>query len=201
MQAEAYTLQNGLERADRLRGVICDLFQDLQLSNWQAQSSSFMNHIWFTDCKSVYDACMSKRFNKIEDKRLSIEISALRQDLWRAQGFSSGDPDYQDDRPDFPTDVIRWIDTAVMLSDCLTKAMDSSALRSAISSNHWDTSQPLESKEKKSLKAAGRVRSKLAKSKLKLDDPPGEISTDCPSSSDDHSPVDNSEDEVFDSLD
>ena len=88
-----------------------------------------------------------------------------------------------------------------MLSDCLTKAMDSSALRKAISSNYWDTSQSLDSKEKKSLKAAGRARSKLAKNKLKVDIPPGEISTDCPSSSDDRPLADASEDEVFDSLD
>ena len=59
IQAECYTLQNGVERAERLRAVFADLHFQLNLRQWELQSGSFIHNIWFTDCKSVYDACVA----------------------------------------------------------------------------------------------------------------------------------------------
>ena len=61
--------------------------------------------------------------SKVADKKLSVEIAALRQPLWRVPGNAHGDPDYDDYNPKATTDRIRWIDTDVMLADPLTKRM------------------------------------------------------------------------------
>ena len=160
VQAEAYTLRNGIDRAERLRGVITDLYEPLNLKHWEAQAGAFMKHIWFTDCKSVYDACKASKVGKMEDKRLSIEFAGFRQDLWRRKGNVSGDPHYDDEPPVDGTDEIRWIDTDVMPVDCMTKAMDTTFIRKLLTTNTWDTSQPDSSKAKKQAKAESRRRNK-----------------------------------------
>ena len=69
---------------------------------------------------------------KISDKRLSVEIAALRQSLWRRSGEEQGDPLCDDLRPLDATDIVKWVDTDVMIADPLTKAMDSGKLMSAL---------------------------------------------------------------------
>ena len=61
----------------------------------------------------------------ITDRRLAIEVAALRQSLWRRPGQPLGDDTVEDERPpeDQAADVIRWIDTDIMLVDPLSKAM------------------------------------------------------------------------------
>ena len=90
------------------------------------------------------------------DKRLSIEIASMRQDLWRMPGQKAGNPYVQDERPKHPTDDVRWIDTDVMLADPLTKVMEPVKLLEALESNFWDTQQPLESVLKKKAKQLAR---------------------------------------------
>jgi len=108
--------------------------------------------------------------SKVADKRLSIEIAALRQPLWRAIGKAEGDPDYDDYKPQETTDKIRWIDTDVMLADPLTKSMDPDKLRVALKDNHWDFTAPVESVIKKRAKQLQRSKSTEAKQ-----DPPPQI--------------------------
>eukprot|EP00439_Symbiodinium_sp_Y106_P006332 s6815_g1.t1 len=87
-----------------------------------------MRQVWFTDCRSLSDTLRSPKMTKHEDKRLSIEIAALRESLWRAKGEDCGDPYYLDDRPSEPTDEVRWIDTDVMVADPLAKVPSASLL-------------------------------------------------------------------------
>ena len=121
----------------------------------------------------MYDACVADKQGKITDKRLSIEFSAFRQDLWRSPGSAKGDPHYDDEKPSTPTDEIRWIDTDVMPADCLTKAMDTEFLTKILHENKWDTSQPHASKLKKQAKSESRKACKERKLQ--------ESSTDVPS--------------------
>ena len=93
---------------------------------------------------------------KMADKRLSIEIAAMRQSLWREPGQETGNPAYEDKMPEIRTDYVRWVDTDVMIADPLTKAMDPSKMQTALDSNFWDLSQPIESVIKKRAKQLSR---------------------------------------------
>ena len=65
---------------------------------------------------------------KMSDKRLAMEIEALRQTLWRGIDGRLVDPRLLEAKPEQTTDRCRWIDTNVMLADPLTKAMDAEKL-------------------------------------------------------------------------
>ena len=162
VQAEAYAMQNGTEEGDRLRAAIADVRGVLDPKHWEATASASMRQIWITDCKSVYDSLVKPKMAKMSDKRLGIEIAALRQSIWRTPGQAYGDPLLCDDLPSNATDVVRWIDTDVMLADPLTKAMDATKLMSALDTNTWSIVQPHESIIKK--RAKQLARSKTGKS-------------------------------------
>ena len=170
VQAEAYTLQAGVEEGDRIRATIADLRGHLDPKHWEASGAASMRQIWFTDCKSVQTCLTCPTMNKMTDKRLSIEIASMRQDLWRMPGQKAGNSYVQDERPKYPTDDIRWIDTDVMLADPLTKVMEPVKLLEALESNFWDTQQPLESVIKKRAKQLARRKT--------VDPPPEDVSRD-----------------------
>ena len=98
--------------------------------------------------------------SKLADKRLGIELSALRQSIWRHRGRSKGDDDMTDFIPPVnqATDIIRWIDTDTMPADAMTKMMDTSAIVKFWTSNEWDISQAEESKLKKLAKQLSRKK-------------------------------------------
>ena len=117
-----------------------------------------MQQLWFTDCKSAHDSLVNPVMAKMADKRLSIEIASMRQSLWREQGQRIGDPTVQDEMPTYPTDIVRWIDTDVMLADPLTKQMEANKLMEAMDSNVWNIRQPIESVIKKRAKQLARSK-------------------------------------------
>ncbi len=75
---------------------------------------------------------------KIADKRLGIELASLRQSLWRRRGEATGDSRMCDVLPADATDIIRWIDTDVMIADPLTKAMDAEKLIHVMTRGYYD---------------------------------------------------------------
>ena len=99
----------------------------------------------------------------MQDKRLGIEIAALRQNLWRAPGQLVGMPWLDEDKPEETTDSCRWIDTSVMLCDAFTKKMKPDALVSAMKTGCWNIAQPESAKKNKEDKSASRRKSKNAK--------------------------------------
>ena len=62
---------------------------------------------------------------------------------------------------DEATDVIRWIDTDVMLVDPMTKVMRDEYLRMALDTNIWNVKQPLESVIKKRIKQIQRRKTPM----------------------------------------
>ncbi|OLP81713.1 Pyruvate, phosphate dikinase [Symbiodinium microadriaticum] len=62
------------------------------------------------------------------DKRLAIDMSALRQVVWRPPGELYGDPLGQDSLPPNGTTKVEWIETSSMAADALTKKMRSEQL-------------------------------------------------------------------------
>ena len=101
---------------------------------------------------------MSQRFNAIENKRLAIDLKALRQFIWERSGERTLEVDCS--CGDYP----RWIDTSVMLADPLTKAMKSDRLQQTLKTGLFDlrpTAESLMIKEK------NRACRKAAKDKTK----------------------------------
>ena len=156
VQAEAYALQAGVEAGDILRAALADLRGELDMKDWQSSSTMSIRQIWLTDCRSVDQALSRPVLAKITDERLAIEISALRQSLWRRPGGQLADPLYEDARPTETTDRVQWIDTDVMIADPLTKVMDPIKLQTALDTNEWSLVQPLESLAKKRAKQLQR---------------------------------------------
>ena len=133
---------------------------------WERDAASCLQHVWFTDCMSTKNALLRPTMAKIADKRLGIEIAAMRQSLWRYRGQEMGDPIYSDAAPSSSeaTDLVRWVDTDIMLCDPMTKIMEPDKLHAALDTCYWDLRQPVESLEKK--RAKQRQRRKLHDSDL-----------------------------------
>ena len=86
-----------------------------------------------TDCDSLYEHLVSPKFNNIENKRLGIDLMALRQQIWEKE-----DGDRSMVRDGSSGDYPKWIDTSVMLTDCLTKAMDPERLVQTLETGIFD---------------------------------------------------------------
>jgi hypothetical protein len=114
--------------------------------------------VWITDCRSLHDALKKPVMGKIVDKRLGIELAALRQSIRRKSGNEKDNVQAEDKLPsgDEITDMIKWIDTDVMAADALTKIMDLNAVHTFAGSNYWSLKQPHESKLKKKAKQLAR---------------------------------------------
>jgi len=141
MKAETYQLAAVVESSDLIRAAICDAHGMLDRRNWESSAADFMRSLWSTDCKSCHDA-LGKPMTKGIDKRLGTELASLRQYLWRESG--SHIPNHrmlEKNKPEQCTDRLRWIDTARMIADCLTKQMKEDDLLEVLKTNQWDYQQ------------------------------------------------------------
>ena len=157
IKAETYQLTDVVEAADLIRATLADLHGQLDHSDWERSASAWTTSVWFTDCRSCYDT-LQKPVAKTVDKRLGIELAALRQNLWRESGNAAPERRALEDKPTTPTDIIRWIDTEVMVADCLTKAMREDSLRKVLDENIWDFAQSRHAKVVKSRKQQQRKK-------------------------------------------
>ena len=115
-------LTKGVEAGARLRAAVVDMRGKLNLKDWEQSSSSQMGHVWFTDCDSLYEHLISPKNNSVDNKRLAIDLMALRQYVWERNGERSQYIEHS--CGDYP----RWIDTSTMIADPLTKSMDPTRL-------------------------------------------------------------------------
>ena len=122
----------GTEAGCRIRAAIVDMKGDLDFRRWEESASSQMGHVWLTDCDSLFEHLTSSRLNSIENKRLAIDLMALRQQIWERDSERTLEIDHS--RGDYP----RWIDTSVMLADPLTKAMNSEKLMNVMMTGQFD---------------------------------------------------------------
>ena len=159
IKAETYQLTDVVESADLIRAAMADAHGAVDEHHWETTSAAWTTSLWFTDCRSCYDT-LQKPIAKTVNKRLGIELAALRQSLWRVPGSSSPERRTLEEKPESPTDVIRWIDTLVMCADCLTKAMSETYLQTVLDSNKWNFAQIPEAKEVKLRKQAQRKKSR-----------------------------------------
>ena len=107
------------------------------------------------------------------DKRLGIELAALRQFLWRKVGEATPPRRCLEGKPEECTDILKWIDTTVMLVDCFTKFMRDEYLKKCLDENYWDFSQTDAAKELKQRRKISRQTGKKESTRpitLDLDD-------------------------------
>ena len=120
LQAETLAMLWGVESGTRIRAAVADarglLGDERRLRpDWEEISALTMRHVWMTDCKSLEDHLTASTMGKTEDKRLSIDLCSLRQDLW-----TMGKDELEMLHSTKFSDKVRWIDTSVMAVDCLT---------------------------------------------------------------------------------
>ena len=90
----------------------------LNRREWEESAAAVIPSVWFTDCRSAHQA-LQRPVQKGVDKRLGIELAALRQSLWRYPGRTALEARLQDGPPAEPTDRCRWIDTLVEHADSI----------------------------------------------------------------------------------
>ena len=145
LQAESYSLTTGVERGSRLRAAIVDARGLLTPKRWEETAQANMFHVWLTDCDSLYEHLVSPKMSSIQNKRLAIDLQALRQDIW------SDDNDRMESLDITKGDDPRWIDTSTMIADPLTKAMKPDRLLNTMETGVLDlrpTPESLAIKEK-----------------------------------------------------
>ena len=80
----------------------------------------------------LYEHLISTHGKAVDNKRLSIDLSALRQLIERSD--ISGAEFVDSTKGDYP----RWIDTSVMLADPLTKVMSADVLERCFMTGYLD---------------------------------------------------------------
>ena len=80
--AEAYALSNAVEHGLRTRAAIVDVRGQLNVRQWEETAAATMGHVWFTDCESLFAHLVSPNTKQIDNKRLAIDLSALKQLIW-----------------------------------------------------------------------------------------------------------------------
>lgn len=114
LSAEAYAMSSSLDKLTWLRciwGYIKD--PEFQWYKPEVSLKKEPSALLITDCKSLYDLVTKNATPNCQEWRTAIEVMLLKQ---QPQGHTQ----------------CRWISTAIMLADCLTKAMDSTFLRTVL---------------------------------------------------------------------
>ena len=91
-----------------------------------------MPQLLLSDCRSLVEHLNSEIPAKISDKRLGIEMAAIRQQLWT--------DDVRRTWTEYPSggDALIWISTSTMVSDVLTKSMRPDLLLKTLRRNTYE---------------------------------------------------------------
>ena len=81
--------------------------------------------IVMTACKSLEQDLGQAGLHTVMDKRLAIDLSALRQLVWRLRGEDVGDSMVSDKPLETATTTVNWVDKGSMFADGQTKCMRS----------------------------------------------------------------------------
>ena len=169
MKADTYQLADVVEAADLLRAAIAGARRPIPAREWEEHAAAYAHTYWFTDCRNAYDT-LQKPVSKAVDKILGIELASLRQHLWRQAGERLPDRRNLEEKPKKPSDTVKWIDTAVMIADCLTKQMEEDALHAVVTSNVWNFEQTTEAKATKQRKQAQRRKTQAEEEEGELNE-------------------------------
>ena len=139
LQSETMSLQLGNEEAEHLRQALFamkNLAMGVRATENYIPAMDHMKVMWFTDCRSLSDHLTNPTASEVSDKRLAIDLTALRQELWRMPGELIGNPTYTDSLEDGRTTTCAWISTGTMVADGLTKHMKCPQLELLMETGH-----------------------------------------------------------------
>lgn len=122
LQSETLSLVLGSEEADHLRFAMYGLTSTSMDEANLIKALDKTDVMWVTDCRSLFEHLTHAGLQHLSDKRLAIDLCALRQMVWRRFGELTGDPLLTDRLPDTSTHVF-WTTTDKMIADALTKHM------------------------------------------------------------------------------
>ena len=123
LQSETLSMVQGYEEGEHLRSVLHGLRHDHHGNEWKIKAMDSVHLYQITDCRSLEAHLHQAGTGTTGDKRLAIDLSALRQVLWRQPGEEFGDPLYCDKVPENGTTHAVWVETKTMVADGLTKKM------------------------------------------------------------------------------
>ena len=129
LQAETYALSDGVEESIDSVAALADAHGVFLRTDWEDHSAHFMRNVWMIDCNSLNDQLRNPTFTKCSDKRLSIDLAALRQIVWLTP-----DGELREKIGPNQPDIVRWMDTSCMVADFLTKRMRSDRLSECLRS-------------------------------------------------------------------
>jgi hypothetical protein len=115
-RAETQGMTYGTENTTHMRAAIAHMRGMFVKRDWESQCRLTKRHLWLTDCQSLHDYLVNPVAAGSEDKRLEIDLGALRENLWFYV-----DGRVKDAITEEQTDKPRWIDTSAMICDSLTK--------------------------------------------------------------------------------
>jgi len=103
---------------------------------WQTEAMDYIHVDLYTDCRSLDEYVNQSGMHSVSDKRLAIDLTGIRQQIWRRQGEETGDPLITDRLPLDASTRLHWVNTEKMAADCLTKSMRPKSL-TAVMSGQW----------------------------------------------------------------
>ena len=124
LQAETLSLLHGSEEADHYRYSVYGMWHpDGRGEAWEIDALDNIEVDWITDCHSLWEHANRAGLSVVNDKRLAIDLSGIRQSVWRMPGELLGDPLRTDRISAEATTRLLWTSTDKMLADPLTKGM------------------------------------------------------------------------------
>ena len=128
LQAEVLSSMDGSESGQYVRNLLYAMAHPRDDEGdrgraWKIWASDSRVLHWLTDCRSFTEYMSSGGQGIVSDKRLAIDLTALRQDIWRRFGSEFGEPSVQESIPEDGSDKLWWICTRDMVADGLTKSM------------------------------------------------------------------------------
>ena len=126
-------MQGSMEAGDRLRAVVVEMkgLLPANLRGWEDICRKHCMQLSLSDCNSLTSHLNVEIPSKVQDKRLEIELRAIRQCLRTA-----------DEKPTYIDyleggDRVSWIHTSSMAADCLTKVMKPDLLLKILRENKY----------------------------------------------------------------
>ena len=114
LPTETYALQNAQEAGDKVRALLTELYEyGTTDPTWHAA----IPHVMLSDCRSLVANLNTEVPSRVQDKRLQIELDAIRQSIFDGDGRRTAEV--------YPKggDRVDWVATATQVADCLTKSM------------------------------------------------------------------------------
>ena len=147
LQAETLSSMEGSELGNYVRYLMYAMKYPKErdgerLRLWKIAAMDEMDLHLVSDCRSLITYLGNPVQNTVAAKRLAIDLTAMRQDLWRARGSELGEPGIQSEMPTDGTDHLWWISTKDMLSDGLTKQMLWTVIREVAEKGRWKLTSP-----------------------------------------------------------